>query len=219
MTTYLTHLTCSACDRTYAADVEQHLCACGAPLLAQYDLARLAAEVPRERVAARSWSQGVWRYAELLPVNDPAQQVTLGEGATPLLALPWLSAELDLDLWLKDEGLNPTGSFKARGAAVGVARARQLGAQTLALPTAGNAGAAWAAYGARAGLPVIVAMPCDAPELTKREVQLYGAQLHLVDGLISDAGKWVAEGVQRDGWYDASTFKEPYRLEGKKTLG
>jgi threonine synthase len=219
MTTYLTDLACAACDRTYPADVAQHLCACGAPLLAQYDLARLAAAVPRERVAARSWSHGVWRYAELLPVADPAQRVTLGEGATPLVALPWLSAELELDVWLKDEGLNPTGSFKARGAAVGVARARQLGAQTLALPTAGNAGAAWAAYGARAGLPVIVAMPRDAPELTKREVELYGARLHLVDGLISDAGRWVAEGVQRDGWYDASTFKEPYRLEGKKTLG
>ena len=119
--------------------------------------------------------------------------MTLGEGATPLLPVAWLSAELGAEVWLKDEGLNPTGSFKARGAAVGVARAKALGAQTLALPTAGNAGAAWAAYGARAGLPVVVAMPKDAPALTQREVALYGARLHLVDGLISDAGAWVAE--------------------------
>src|SRR5262249_6049053 len=121
--------------------------------------------------------------------------------------------------WLKDEGLNPAGSFKARGAAVGVARAKAIGAKTLALPTAGDAGAAWAAYGARAGLPVVVAMPEDAPALTQRQGTPYGARLHLVDGLISDAGAWVAEGVREHGWYDASTFKEPYRLEGKKTLG
>jgi threonine synthase len=220
MTTYLTHLACSQCGAAYDADSEQHLCPQdGALLLAQYDLPRLAEEVPRDRIAARPWSQGLWRYAELLPLRDSAAKVTLGEGATPLVPIPWLNAELDLDVWLKDEGLNPTGSFKARGAAVGVARARELGARTLALPTAGNAGAAWAAYGARAGLPVIVAMPRDAPPLTKREVRLYGGRLHLVDGLISDAGKWVAQGVQREGWYDASTFKEPYRLEGKKTLG
>jgi threonine synthase len=219
MTTYLTHLVCSACEATYSAQIEQHLCVCGAPLLAQYDLPRIASEVPRDRIAERSWSYGLWRYAELLPVGDPTQQVSLGEGATPLLPIPWLATELDLDVWLKDEGLNPTGSFKARGAAVGVARARQLGARTLALPTAGNAGAAWAAYGARANLPVIVAMPRIAPQMTRREVRLYGGRLQLIDGLISDAGKWVAEGIQREGWYDASTFKEPYRLEGKKTLG
>jgi threonine synthase len=137
----------------------------------------------------------------------------------PLLPLPPFASELDLQIWVKDEGLNPTGSFKARGAAVGVSRARELGARTLALPTAGNAGAAWAAYGARAGLPVVVAMPRDAPQLTQREVQLYGARLHLVDGLISDAGTWINEQIRAEGWYDASTFKEPYRLEGKKTLG
>ncbi|MBF6592800.1 MAG: threonine synthase, partial [Ktedonobacterales bacterium] len=161
----------------------------------------------------------LWRYAELLPVARVDERVSLGEGATPLLPLPWLSAELDAQVWLKDEGLNPTGSFKARGAAVGVSRARALGARTIALPTAGNAGAAWAAYGARAGVSVVVAMPRDAPPLTRQEVRLYGARLHLVDGLISDAGRWVAEGVRDEGWYDASTFKEPYRLEGKKTLG
>jgi threonine synthase len=188
-------------------------------LLARYDIGRLRREVPRSAITARPWNEGLWRYAELLPLKSSADRVSLGEGATPLLSLPWLSDELDLSAWLKDEGLNPTGTFKARGAAVGVSLAKQLGARTIALPTAGNAGAAWAAYGARAGMDVIVAMPKDAPPLTQQEVQLYGARLHLVDGLISDAGRWVAEGIREHHWYDASTFKEPYRLEGKKTLG
>jgi threonine synthase len=204
--TYLTHLECADCATTYDANVAQHRCDCGGILLARYDLARLARAVPRERITARSWSAGLWRYADLLPVERPEDRVTLGEGATPLLPVAWLSAELGAEVWLKDEGLNPTGSFTARGAAVGVAQAKALGATTLALPTAGNAGAAWAAYGARAGLPVVVAMPKDAPALTQREVALYGAQLHLVDGLISDAGAWVAEGVREHHWYDASAF-------------
>ena len=218
---YLTHLECSdpACGKSLPADVEQHVCSCGSPLLARYDLARLALEVPRSTITNRSWDEGLWRYAELLPIADPAARVSLGEGATPLLPMTWLGVELGVEVWLKDEGLNPTGTFKARGAAVGVSRAAQVGAKTIALPTAGNAGAAWAAYGARVGLQVVVAMPKDAPALTQQEVQLYGVRLHLVDGLISDAGAWVAEGVREHGWYDASTFKEPYRLEGKKTLG
>ncbi len=219
MSTYLTHLECAECDASLSAEVEQHRCQCGGILLARYDLQRLAREAIRERIEARSWSEGLWRYAELLPVANPLDRVSLGEGATPLLPLDWLSEELGAEIWLKDEGLNPTGTFKARGAAVGVSKAKTLGAQTIALPTAGNAGAAWAAYGARAGVRVVVAMPRDAPPATQQEVQLYGARLHLVDGLISDAGAWVSEGVSREGWYDASTFKEPYRLEGKKTLG
>jgi threonine synthase len=218
MATYLTGLECSECGERHDAGVEQHLCSCGGILLACYDLDRLAREAPREDIARRPWNQGLWRYAELLPVGA-GERVALGEGTTPLLPLDWLGAELGIEAWLKDEGLNPTGSFKARGAAVGVSRARALGARTIALPTAGNAGAAWAAYGARGGLEVVVAMPHDAPALTQREVALYGARLHLVDGLISDAGRWVAEEVREQGWYDASTFKEPYRLEGKKTLG
>lgn len=216
---YMTHLECVACGATYSAEVEQHLCSCGGILLARYDLTRLAAEVPRDVVTGRAWSLGLWRYAELLPVMERAGRVSLGEGTTPLLPLEWLSSELDAPIWLKDEGVNPTGTFKARGAAVGVSRARELGARTIALPTAGNAGAAWAAYGARAGIPVVVAMPQDAPPLTQQEVRLYGADLHLVDGLISDAGAWIAQRLQSEGWYDASTFKEPYRVEGKKTLG
>jgi threonine synthase len=216
---YLTHLECADCGTSHDASQEQHRCACGGILLARYDLERLRGEVPRERVERRSWSDGLWRYTELLPLADAGNRVTLGEGATPLLPVAWLGEELGVEAYLKDEGLNPTGSFKARGAAVGVSRAREVGARAIALPTAGNAGAAWSAYGARAGLPTIVAMPKDAPPLTQQEVRLYGARLHLVDGLISDAGVWVNQGVQEHGWYDASTFKEPYRLEGKKTLG
>ncbi len=216
---YLADLKCADCGETYSPEVEQHLCVCGGILMARYNLGRMSREVPRSRIEERSWSDGLWRYAELLPVSYPGSRISLGEGATPMLPLEWLSDELGVELWLKDEGLNPTGTFKARGAAVGVSRAKELGATAIALPTAGNAGAAWSAYGARAGIPVIVAMPQDAPALTQQEVRSYGARLHLVDGLISDAGKWVSEGVAREGWYDASTFKEPYRLEGKKTLG
>jgi threonine synthase len=218
---YMTHLECAECATTFDASVEQHRCVCGGILLARYDLDRLAREVPRERIAARSWSSGLWRYAELLPVERPEDRVTLGEGATPLLPVAWLSAEFGAEVWLKDEGLNPTGTFKARGAAVGVSRAKQLGATTIALPTAGNAGAAWAAYGARAGLPVVVAMPMDALPLTQQEVRRYGAQLHLVEGTIADAGDWLNQWSAdvRIDVYNASTFKEPYRLEGKKTLG
>jgi threonine synthase len=217
--TYLADLRCADCGETYSAEVEQHRCVCGGILMARYNLGKMSREVPRSRIEARLWGEGLWRYAELLPVGYPGARVSLGEGATPLLPLKWLGDELGVEMWMKDEGLNPTGTFKARGAAVGVSRAREFGATTIALPTAGNAGAAWAAYGARAGISVIVAMPKDAPALTQREVLMYGARLHLVDGLISDAGAWVAEGVSREGWYDASTFKEPYRLEGKKTLG
>jgi threonine synthase len=217
---YLTHLQCADCGRSHNSDAEQHLCtACGGILLARYDLKTLAGQLSPEHIASRPWSEGLWRYAELLPAVSPERRVSLGEGSTPLLALEWLSAELGVRAWLKDEGRNPTGTFKARGAAVGVSRALMLGARTIALPTAGNAGAAWAAYGARADLHVVVAMPADAPALTQQQVRLYGATLHLVDGLINDAGAWVAAGVRREGWYDASTFKEPYRLEGKKTMG
>jgi threonine synthase len=217
----LTCLECADCGATHDAEVEQHLCTCGGVLLARYDLARLRAEVPRERIERRAWGEGLWRYAELLPVDEPGERVTLGEGATPLLALPWLGAELDIKVWLKDEALNPTGTFKARGAAVGVSRAKELGATTIALPTAGNAGAAWAAYGARAGIAVVVVAPKDAPPLTQQEVRLYGAQLHLVEGTIADAGAWLDAWIAKVGVHvtNVSTFKEPYRLEGKKTLG
>jgi threonine synthase len=192
--------------------------ACQSPLLVDYDLDAVAATVTRDSFAARP--AGVWRYRELLPLPLDEQPVTLGEGGTPLHAASRAGVEIGLpNLLVKDEGLNPGGTFKARGASCGVSMARSLGVREVALPTAGNAGGAWAAYGATAGIPVHVAMPSDAPALTKLEVQLHGGELTLVDRLISDAGKLIAERAARNGWFDAATLREPYRIEGKKTLG
>lgn len=162
----------------------------------------------------------MWRYRELLPVEDAGSVVSLGEGFTPLLPMPALGERIGLpDLWVKDEGLNPTGTFKARGAACGVSRARELGIRHVALPTAGNAGGAWACYGAAAGLDVHVAMPADAPSANRAECELFGADVTLVDGLISEAGRVIDRQCREEGWFDVSTMKEPYRVEGKKTLG
>jgi threonine synthase len=153
-------------------------------------------------------------------VEDPADVVTLGEGMTPLIPADRLGETIGLtDLWVKDDALNPTGTFKARGASCGVSMAKELGIREVALPTAGNAGGAWAAYGAVGGMKVHVAMPTDAPEINKWECRAFGAELTLVDGLISDAAAVVAAGIQAHGWFDVSTFHEPYRVEGKKTLG
>jgi threonine synthase len=215
---HLTHLECPACGATYDADVPQNLCRCGSPLLARYDLERLAAAGALADLAARPPS--LWRYRELLPVRDDAHVVSLGEGMTPLTPLPRLGADLGVPrLLMKDEGLIPTGSFKARGAAVGVSRARELGIGAVAMPTNGNAGAAWSLYAARAGMRALVVMPRDAPDITRRECAAAGARLALVDGLIGDAGAIVARAVADGGWFDVSTLKEPYRLEGKKTMG
>ncbi|GAA2016870.1 threonine synthase [Pseudokineococcus marinus] len=215
----LSHLECPRCGDHLDASVHQGLCPRdGSPLLARYDLSRVV--VRREEVERRP--PDLWRYHELLPVQGPEGVVTLGEGMTPLLDAPRLAADLGVGrLLVKDEGLLPTGSFKARGAAVGVSRARELGVRGLAMPTNGNAGAAWAAYAARAGLPLLVAMPVGAPAITRAECVAAGAQLHLVDGLISDAGKLVAAAVAEDPdrWTDVATLKEPYRIEGKKTMG
>jgi threonine synthase len=216
---YLTHLECAGCGLRLDPDRPHQLCpTCEHPLLARYDLDRLAGEVSRgdlERLPP-----GMWRYRELLPVRDPDRAVTLGEGATALLQAPRLGGRTGLGgLLVKDEGSLPTGSFKARGAAVGTSRAVELGVRTLALPTAGNAGAAWAAYGARAGLEVIVAMPETTPSLIRRETAACGATVYLVPGSIADAGAVVRDGCAWHGWYDASTLKEPYRIEGKKTMG
>ncbi len=187
-------------------------------MLARYDLDGIARAARREGLAGRVAS--MWRYTEFLPLDNPANAVTLGEGWTPILPLERLGAELGLPrLLLKDEGLNPTGTFKARGAAAGVSRARELGVREVAMPTAGNAGGAWSAYAARAGLRMHVVMPQDAPEINHLETAAAGAELRTVDGLISDAGKIVAADVQARGWFDASTLKEPYRIEGKKTMG
>jgi threonine synthase len=218
VTSFLTHLECPACGATYDADVPQNLCRCGSPLLARYDLERLAASGALDDLAGRAPS--LWRYRELLPVRSDEHVVSLGEGMTPLVALPRLGAALGVPrLAMKDEGLIPTGSFKARGAAVGVSRARELGIEAVAMPTNGNAGAAWSLYAARAGIRALVVMPRDAPEITRRECTAAGAELYLVDGLIGDAGAIVAGAVADGGWFDVSTLKEPYRLEGKKTMG
>jgi threonine synthase len=188
-------------------------------LLARYDLAAAAALCGPGQIAGRP--PDLWRYHELLPAGSALSTVSLGEGMTPLLAMERLGRELGVPgLLMKDEGLLPTGTFKARGAAVGVSRAAELGAAGVAMPTNGNAGSAWAAYCARAGLPCLVVMPADAPQLTRSECVAAGAQTYLVDGLIGDAARLVAEALPwRPGYQDVATLREPYRLEGKKTIG
>ncbi|MFI6255093.1 threonine synthase [Micromonospora zamorensis] len=217
---YLTHLDCPRCGKEHAAEVLQNLCECGSPLLARYDLPAVAKAVTPERFPLRP--ADLWRYRELLPVADPRHVTTLGEGWTPLLRTPAYGAEIGItDLMVKDEGLIPTGSFKARGAAVGVSRARELGVERIAMPTNGNAGSAWATYAARAGMGATIVMPLDAPSICRRECVAAGADLRLVDGLISDAGRRVAEliAASNRSIFDAGTLREPYRLEGKKTMG
>ena len=216
---FLSGLECSRTGTSYDADEVQGVSEVGAPLLARYDLERVRASVTREEIAARPPS--LWRYHELLPVRDPVHVTTLGEGMTPLLPLPSYGAAIGVPgLLMKDEGLIPTGTFKARGATVGVSRARELGVKAVAMPTNGNAGAAWSVYAARAGLGSLVVMPVDAPEITRRECVATGAELYLVDGLINHAGALVKAAVEeRDGYQEVSTLKEPYRIEGKKTMG
>jgi threonine synthase len=215
---FFTHLECSVPCGAPALDPRErhHLCVCGAPLLARYDLDR-----------ARAWSRdslkgrepNMWRYRELLPLYDGESPVTLGEGFTPLFHARALGATIGLDrLYIKDESLNPTNSFKARGQSAAITRAKYLGAKTIALPTAGNAGNAAAAYSAAAGLACEVFIPRDAKRPFVDECRLYGANVTLVDGLITDAGRMAAEKGAPLGWYDVSTLKEPYRIEGKKTM-
>ena len=216
---YVTHLECARCGATADGATIRNLCpACGGPYLVRYDLERIRSSVPRNVMSGRQAS--LWRYRELLPIDDADRVVSLGEGNTPILEVPALGQALGLHrLVIKDEGLLPTGTFKARGAAVGVTRARELGVTTIALPTAGNAGAAWAAYGARAGIGVVVVMPATTPAVIQRETAAYGARVYLVDGSIADAGAVVQRACAEHGWFDASTLKEPYRIEGKKTMG
>jgi threonine synthase len=215
----LSHLECSRTGERYDADQVQGVSAAGVPLLARYDLERVAATVSPKDIAARP--ANLWRYHEVLPVRDEANIVTMGEGMTPLLPVTSSGAGIGLPgLLLKDESIIPTGTFKARGAAVGVSRAAELGVRGVAMPTNGNAGAAWAVYAARAGLRSLIAMPVDAPSITRAECAVAGAELYLVDGLIGDAGKLINAAVrERSGYQEVSTLKEPYRLEGKKTMG
>ena len=213
-----THLECTRTGTRHESETLQGVSSAGAPLFARYDLEALRGQLrPEDLVGRRA---DLWRYAEVLPVRDPAAIVSLGEGWTPLLEAPRLASRLGIRVChVKDEGQNPTASFKARGMALAVSRARELGAMALALPTAGNAGGAAAAYGAAAGLPVHVVAPRDTPEPIIAEIRALGGHLTLLDGLISDCGRVVREGAAEHGWWDLSTLKEPYRVEGKKTMG
>jgi threonine synthase len=216
MFSYFDHLECSACDAVYDGAEQINLCTCGAPLLARYRLAEAAAAVDRTRLRGET----MWRYHALLPVQSSAGIVSLGEGMTPLLKAERLGQAIGLQhLYIKDEGKNPTGSFKARGLAMAISRAVELGVQYVAIPSAGNAGGATAAYAARAGIRAYVVMPRDVPQAFIGECQAHGAKVELIDGLISDAGRHVASGREANGWFDLSTLKEPYRVEGKKTMG
>lgn len=218
MPCYFTHLECAVCGVSKRANAPANLCHCGGPLLARYDLKRLRSEWDRDSIARGPRS--MWRYAPALPVTQSECVVSLGEGLTPLLEVPRLAKQLSADrLWLKDEGMNPTGSFKARGMACAISMARQLGIHKIALPSAGNAASAAAAYAARAGIEAHIFMPKDVPQSNFIECKAAGAHVTLVDGLINDCGRIVAERKALEGWFEVATLKEPYRVEGKKTMG
>jgi threonine synthase len=217
--TFVTHLECSLTGERYPADTLQTLSRAGRPLLVRYDVDRVCRALPREALATRP--QTLWRYRELLPVRRPENVVSLGEVVTPLISLPRIADRLAKggEILVKDEGRLPTGSFKARGLALAVSMAKELGVATMAMPTNGNAGAAMAAYCARAGVRAYVFCPDDTPAVNVREIAMQGAEVFLVDGLIDDCGKLVAKGEQEVGWFNCSTLREPYRIEGKKTMG
>ena len=216
---FLIDLVCTKTDKAYSKDQLWNLSPeADAPLFARYDLDAVAKVMRREKLAERVPT--MWRYAEVLPVEGEQFQVSLGEGFTPLLQATSLGREIGVPkLYIKDEGLNPTGSFKARGMSAAISRAAELGAQAIAIPSAGNAGGATAAYAARAGLPAHIFMPKDVPQANYIECKVLGAHVELIDGLISDCGKIVASRKEAEGWFDISTLKEPYRVEGKKTMG
>ena len=219
MRSALSHLECSNCGKSFSAERLITVCPeCGKVLFARYDLEVAATTMTPDALRDRPWN--MWRYAELLPVRDERFRLTLGEGGTPLLDAPRLGHRFGIErVLVKDEGQNPTGSFKARGLGVAVARANELGATAVAIPSAGNAASAMAAYAARAGMPAHVFMPEDAPAATIAECHMYGAHVTLVEGRINDAGRALREAGAEQGWFDVSTLKEPYRAEGKKTLG
>ncbi|MBI1358396.1 MAG: threonine synthase [Acidobacteria bacterium] len=218
MKTYVSHLSCSETGEILPAGQLHNLSPAGKPLLVHYDLEAARRELTKEQIAAGPRS--MWRYAPLLPLQNEANRVTLGEGWTPLLETPRLAKKLGLErLLIKDEGANPTDSFKARGMTAAVSMAKELGVKKLAAPSAGNAGGALAAYSARAGLEAYIFVPKDTPSANVLECQACGAHVTLVDGLINDCGRIVAERKDAEGWFEVSTLKEPYRIEGKKTMG
>ena len=209
---------CPRCDHRFPLSRLLNLCTCGSPLLVRYDLKKASANFSISSLQGRVSS--LWRYRELLPLRDDANLVSLGEGFTPLLPAKSLAGELGLKrLWIKDEAQNPTGSFKDRGLSLAISRAKELGVKKAAIPSAGNAGGSLAAYAARAGIEAHVFMPRDTPIANQIEVQQYGARLTPVDGLINDCGRIINERKTAEGWFDISTLKEPYRVEGKKTMG
>ncbi len=216
---YLIDLECPQCHQVFSAQKEQTFChECHAPILARYDLAKLRGQLDRDEFQRRP--PGMWRWRELLPVSDLSYISSLGEGDTPLLPLPRLGKNFGVSkLWVKDESLNPTASFKARGLSAAVSKAKEVGLQKLIIPTAGNAGGALAAYASRARMKSTAVMPKDTPKAIVNECQLYGANVVLVDGLISDCAQVVDEMTSSGEWFSVSTFREPYRLEGKKIMG
>jgi threonine synthase len=217
--TFVLYLECSDCGKQYSTREVHTFCPdCQAALITRYDLTSARQHLDREAVRARP--RGMWRWHELLPVDDPANFVSLGEGDAPTLSVPRLGQGLGLDqLYLKDESSNPTGSFKARGLAAAISKARELGIKKVIIPTAGNAGGAMAAYAARAGIKAHIFMPKDTPSANIKESRMAGADVVLVDGLISEAAGMAGVKAREEGWFDLSTFKEPYRLEGKKVMG
>ena len=214
---FVSHLECSMTGARYEPDRVYNLSEAGWPLLVRYDLAGAGAAMTRQALAARPMD--LWRYREILPVRRAADIVSLGETETPLVPLARTGARLGVDLLVKDEGRLPTGSFKARGLVMAVSMAKALGLDRIAMPTNGNAGAALAAYGARAGMEITIFCPDDTPEINVREIAAYGASVYRVNGLIDDCGKLVGDGAREGRWFDMSTLKEPYRIEGKKTMG
>ena len=216
--TFVTHLECSATGEHYAADEIHNLSRAGKPLLVRYDLAGVKQALSKDALAQRP--PDLWRYRELLPVRRKADIVSLGEAMTPIVPLPKLAAKIGGgELLVKDEGRLPTGSFKARGLVMAVSMAKALGIKHMAMPTNGNAGAALAAYASHAGIKTTIFCPEDTPEVNVSEIGLQGASVYRVNGLIDDCGKIVGEGKAKVGWFDISTLKEPYRIEGKKTMG
>jgi len=215
---FLARIICPHCKAEFRKGQVLGLCTCGSPLLAEYDLEAARGSFSRDLLKGRSPT--MWRYSEMLPVQNAENVISMGEGFTPLLHAKRLGKELGLkNLFIKEESSNPTGSFKARGLCTAVSMARELGLRKLAIPSAGNAAAAMAAYAAQAGMESHIFMPRDTPKANIREASVFGAQVNLVDGLITDCGRIVAERKKKEGWFDASTLKEPYRIEGKKTMG
>jgi threonine synthase len=211
-------IACPRCDRRFGLSQLLNLCPCGSPLLVRYDLEKAKAAFSKSSLRGRVAS--LWRYRELLPLQDDVNLVSLGEGYTPVLVAKKLGAELGLrQVWIKDEAQNPTGSFKDRGISLAISRAKELGVKKAAIPSAGNAGGSFAAYAAHADIEAHVFMPRDTPTANQIEARQYGANLTLVDGLINDCGRIIAEKKTAEGWFDFSTLKEPYRVEGKKTMG